>query len=457
MRVKYKITIAFVVLTTIVLASLCFFTYFNTEKDQHNDFAKMLHNRALTISSLLYSLEVVDYGILSKVDSATKNLLTSENVNVFNNRNECIYRFDRNVSDSISIPIHIINQVRKDKYVSTILGNKQIAAIYYKEADLPIVVSVAAIDNNGKIKLLKLKNNLIYGFVIGVILSLFFGLYFSKRILYPLIQISKTVDNISASNIEEKLPTSEHKDEWDTLATTFNKLLARLKESFDMQGRFIANASHELSTPLTSVNNQIDVTLRKERTNEEYLNVLRSVRLDVQHMSALTQQLLNIARTSSGGAIQAEDVRIDELLMELPSKLKKGNQKYKASVFFDELPDEEELSIVKGNYELLLSAFYNLAENGCKYSSNNKVQISLSFVDNRILVLFTNLCDSLKEEDLIKLFQPFQRGVNTQNIEGYGLGLSLTRRIILLHKGEIKAELQNDDSIMISVVLPSSI
>jgi two-component system sensor histidine kinase ArlS len=119
-----------------------------------------------------------------------------------------------------------------------------------------------------------------------------------------------------------------------SLSVTFNNLLHRLQESFEIQGRFISNASHELSTPLTSVINQIDVTLRKSRTNEEYLKVLQSVQSDAQHMTDLTQQLLVLARTSRGGALATMGIRIDEVIMELPGFIKKNIAGLFSTCFF---------------------------------------------------------------------------------------------------------------------------
>ena len=455
MRVKFKITLAFFILAVLLLLASCFFTYFNSESQHQKDFAKMLQNKALTISSLLFTNKKVSYNILSKVDSASKNLLFSENINVFNNKNERIYQYAEDANDTVEIPISLVEKARVENKVITQVSTKPTIAMYFNRNNFPIVISVSASDENGKNKLYALKWNLVYSFFVGSILSLIFGWVFSNIILTPLINISNRVNKISASNFEERLPVNNLKDEWNQLAKTFNDLLSRLRKSFELQGRFIANASHELSTPLTSVSNQIDVILRKDRTKEEYLQVLYSVKSDVQHMSELTQQLLEIARTSSGGSIQTENIRVDELLMEVPSLLKKINAKYNATIYFDDLPEDEDYCLVNGNHALLQAAFKNIAENGCKYSPNNHVKISLSFVDKKIVILFTNICTSINQLEIENLFQPFQRGSNSSNIKGYGLGLSLTRRIILLHKGEIKAEISNDKTIMISVILHS--
>jgi two-component system sensor histidine kinase ArlS len=306
-----------------------------------------------------------------------------------------------------------------------------------------------------KKNLAELVKTLSLAFFAGIVLTFFIGWIFSAELVKPVEKIATTVNNISANNIENRLPESPVNDEWNKLAITFNNLLQRLQDSFELQGRFISNASHELSTPLTAVSNQIDVTLQKSRTNEEYLEVLHSVRDDVHHMSALTQQLLNIARTARGGVVNTESTRVDEILMELPSLLKRISPQYAVKLSFDELPENEKLCMINGNYELLLSAFRNLAENGCKYAPDHIVNISLSFTGTRIVIRFSNVYESLRPDEVEKIFQPFQRGSNAANEPGYGLGLSLTRRIILLHKGEIKAELKAND-LEITVMVPSA-
>lgn len=444
-------------LTMLVLAALCFFIYFYTASQQHKDFEKRLHNRALTAASLLFQHPANGYRLLSTLDSATTNLLVSENISVYNNRNQRIYRFAKNYADTLATNTDFLNQVRLNGYLSADIDQKQAVAIYYQQAASPVVVVASAIDETGKNNLGELKQSLLIAFFAGSLLSYLTGWLFSRKLLQPIEKITTAVNTISATNIENRLPESTVTDEWNKLSVTFNNLLSRLQQSFEIQGRFISNASHELSTPLTAVINQIDVALRKPRTNGEYLSVLESVQADVSHMSTLTQQLLNIARTARGGAIQTEPVRIDEIIMEIPFLLKKVSPAYIVQTFFDELPDDENRCTVNGNYELLLSAFRNIAENGCKYAPDHTVKISLSFIDNRIVVLFTNSYTSFNPAELESMFQPFQRGANAGEEKGYGLGLSLTRRIILLHKGEIKAEITTPGNILITLILPASV
>jgi signal transduction histidine kinase len=123
------------------------------------------------------------------------------------------------------------------------------------------------------------------------------GYFFSGRLLQPVRSITQDVADISAQNLVRRLATGSTKDEWYHLASTLNDLLNRLQESFDMQRGFIANASHELSTPLTSISSQLEVALQRERSAEDYRRVMQSTYQDVKHMSRLTHTLLEFRQS----------------------------------------------------------------------------------------------------------------------------------------------------------------
>jgi two-component system sensor histidine kinase ArlS len=457
MKIRYRITAAFVLLTVTVLVAVCLVIYFSTSEQQKKDFDRRLYNRSFTVGRLLSRLPANGYEILSRIDSATINLMVNENILVYRQDNTLLYRFDKLISDTIQVKAEMIAEARMNGDASARFNDKQMVATYHPAIDGSIVVVTSARDENGRQNLQELRKSLLFALIAGTVLAFVTGWLFSRRLLKPLDRIADTVNSISANNIEARLVQTPVKDEWNKLSVTFNDLLRRLQDSFEIQGRFISNASHELSTPLTVVINQIDVTLQNERTPAEYLRVLRSVHAEVQHMAELTQHLLTLARTARGGAIKTEAVRIDELLMDIPSLMKEVAASYTVLVHFDELPDEENRSVIQGNRELLLSAFRNIAENGCKYSPDTTVKISLSFVSGRIVIIFSNRSNFANAAELETIFQPFQRGSNVGTEPGYGLGLSLTRRIILLHKGEIKAEMAVPDRMLITVILPASL
>jgi len=266
------------------------------------------------------------------------------------------------------------------------------------------------------------------------------GYLFSSQLVRPISHIIGEVNNISSHNLSRRLVTGSSKDELNQLAKTFNDLLNRLQESFNTQRRFISNASHELSTPLTSISSQLQVTLQMERTVQEYQRVLQSIQEDVEQMRQLTRNLLEIAKTGgSQGSIELNEVRIDELLLKVIADVKRISQSYIIELQIQD-PPEEERCMVFGNFDLLYIAFKNIIENGCKYSVDKRSTVDVSFENANIYIKVFNKGDVIAEQEIEQIFQPFFRGANAEDIKGFGLGLPLAKRIISLHKGEISVQ-----------------
>jgi signal transduction histidine kinase len=271
--------------------------------------------------------------------------------------------------------------------------------------------------------------------------------------LSPIRKITNEVTDISAYNLDRRIQTGKSKDEWYELSMTLNALLDRLKESFELQRRFISNASHELSTPLTLISSQLEVSLQRHRSDEEYRRVMESVLQDVHHMNRLVQTLLKFATASgNAGGLNIDLVRVDEILMRLPAE--KLDKSYSVSLSFDELPEEEEKLLVFGNEELLFSAIKNIVSNGCKYSTDHHTRVSLAITSRQLIVKVEDKGIGMEEKELENIFQPFYRIPDTSNIKGFGLGLSLANRIIKLHKGSIDVQSQLNKGTLFTISLP---
>jgi two-component system sensor histidine kinase ArlS len=216
-------------------------------------------------------------------------------------------------------------------------------------------------------------------------------------------------------------------------------LLNRLQESFDIQRRFISSASHELSTPLTSISSQLEVSLQRNRLAEEYRQVMQSVYQDVRHLSKLTQTLLEFATVSgTAGGIDIKLIRIDEVLMRLPGEMTKMDKGYSVKLEFDQLPADEEKLLVFGNAELLFTAIKNIVANACKYSLNRLAKVKLSVEQVEIIIAVEDNGKGIPENELKNIFQPFYRTEDSRATVGFGVGLPLVNRIMKLHKGQIK-------------------
>jgi hypothetical protein len=170
MKVRYKIILAFIVISAIMLVILFTVTYISTVSQQEKDFSRRLHNRALTVSYIYQRLPAGNYDFLSRVDSSTINLLGSESVYIFNNRNERIYRFARNYSDTVGISAEFIKQARLDGEARATIENKEVTALYSQLAEFPVVVVISAVDLVGKTNLKELLQNQVKTFMAGLLL-----------------------------------------------------------------------------------------------------------------------------------------------------------------------------------------------------------------------------------------------------------------------------------------------
>ena len=247
------------------------------------------------------------------------------------------------------------------------------------------------------------------------------------------------------------------RDEWHYLSQTLNDLLNRLQDSFELQQRFISHASHELSTPLTSISSQLEVALQRVRGIHEYQKIMQSIYQDVLNLNNLTRTLLEFAKASGKpGGLQIELVRVDEILMELPAEIKRMNNEFKLVLTFDGLPSDEEKLLVAGNKDLLLTAIKNIVSNACKYSGNRQALVNLSTNSKELIIRVKDNGRGIPETDLDNIFQPFFRTGETRFEPGFGLGLPLAYRIIKLHKGNIKVESTLDEGSVFTIFLPIS-
>lgn len=457
MPVRLRITFIFSLLVFVILGLVCSAIYYFSYTNRLNNIKTRLTNRAITTARLLSQSEVFDRALMHKIDQATSLAMKDKTVQAYDYRNQRIYAYSDSAVDTIAIEREILNDARINEQVYFRSGKKEAIAYHYTDRDNRIVVVAAGTDEEGQAVLNQLKLILLLSFCGGVIITFAVGFVFSKTLLKPVRNIADEVNEISASDFTRRIHEGKGRDEWAYLARTLNQLLDRLQESFEMQRRFISNASHELSNPLTSISSQLEVSLQRERDAEEYRSIINSVYQDVRQMNRLTQTLLQFAKTSgSSGGLEIKPVRIDEILMRLPSEMAKLNKQYSVSLLFEELPLEEARLLVFGNEDLLLMAFKNIVLNACKYSADHRATIKLAISRDQIAITIEDKGIGIPETELENIFQPFYRVQEPRTGEGFGLGLSLASRVIKLHNGFIQVRSELDKGTLFSINFPTA-
>ncbi len=271
------------------------------------------------------------------------------------------------------------------------------------------------------------------------------GVFTVRRALKPVRRIISTTQAIEPHELSARVPVPRESEMKD-LALTLNELLARLQKAFASQEQFIADASHQLKTPLAIIRGEIDVFHQAQaKTPEETTQLTLSILQETTQLAKLVDDLLLLARFD-GGALtpQFSRVRIDEVVLETIAQLKKLANQENVDISFNLLDgaDRAEDLEVSGDADLLRALFFNLIENSIKYSPKpGQTSVEISSQGSMIRVDVRDRGVGICREDLKRIFDRFYRGDKTQHqVAGVGLGLSIASRIARFHGGELTVE-----------------
>lgn len=220
-----------------------------------------------------------------------------------------------------------------------------------------------------------------------------------------------------------------------------NKTIKPIKETFEKQKQFIANASHELKTPLTIIRTNTSLVLsNKSLSVESQSKWLNYINNQIERMSELIDEMLSLAKIDT-------NMGFDEFVVFNLSKLLNNILlTFEAVIFENKIQLEsnikEDISI-KGDKESIKKVFIILLDNAIKYTNKSgKINVELMQDKNKIILKVKNTGEGIKKEDLNKIFERFYRVDTSRAREtgGYGLGLSIAKSIVESHNGKIYAE-----------------
>lgn len=436
LNIRTRLSFQFTYIVSLILILFSFIIYYFSADYREAEFYSRLEKKALTTAKLLIEVKEVDYNLMKIIDRNSLNALHNERVMIYDNKSHQIYNSLDN--DSIQIPKSFLDKIRLAKNVRYHEGkNEAIGLIFQLHNDSYIIIA-SAYDNYGRIKLYNLIWIILSGFIISVGSTIILGRIYATKALKPMSDVVTQVDKITIASLNMRVNEGNKTDEIAQLAITFNKMLERLESAFEMQRSFVSNASHELRTPLTSITGQLEVSLMKPRTQKEYEEILESVLEDIKNLNALSNGLLDLAKASSDiSAISLHPLRIDEIIWGTRSELTNNKKDYRIFIEFKEPIDEEMQLTIMGNEHLIKTAIVNLMDNACKFSPDNSARISLYTEGKNIVTEISDNGPGIDPADLKNIFHPFFRAQNVRNIPGNGLGLSLSKKIIEIHKGSI--------------------
>ena len=436
MGIKFRFAVLltfFVSLVLVVSFTSIYLLYYNYREEEFFDRVEAEGQEFADIVNNFKDQKVADEVKILK--GLHNNTLWDECLEVFDSTGIAI----NSLPDSFNYQIKqdFLLQIKRDidHKVKYFIGDKQYVAFY--KADTKNYVIASGNDFSGLKRLSNLKYILIAVFFGAIFITVFVSFSFVTQLLKPLTRLSNQIQHINESKLTERVEVTIGNDEIAQIGENFNSLLERLNNAFESQKTFVHHASHELRTPLATMFAQTESALKKELTVIEYKLLLQSLKEDQQELIELTNSLLLLSQYEKlNTSKEWPEIRIDEVIYDSISFTKKIFPNAEIIFSFENVPENEDDIMLKGNETLLKSAFGNLIKNGYLYSTDKKIIILVNYNNDSVFIHFDNIgnCITSTFEQLIT---PFFRGENSTNIRGFGLGLSIVDRIVKLHNGII--------------------
>ncbi|OYU64861.1 MAG: two-component sensor histidine kinase [Cytophagaceae bacterium BCCC1] len=427
------------------------FIYYTFTQYSYQDFHERLHIRAVTTAKI--QLEYHREGSYLKSFKA-------EYLEKLANEKDYIFALDTlkdfsALSKNLNVSSTFLNDAIKLKESYFNKNGVFFTGISYTVEGKNYLVIVSAENYYNTHHVVFLRQLLFGAFIISLLLIFFVSYWFSLKITKPLKEIMGDINKIGTDNLYLRLEGNNQNHELGSLILTFNQMLDRLETSFEAQNNFVSNASHELRTPLTTIIAEADLSLSRKRDTKHYEDSLKVILTEAEKLNTKTQALLFLAQTGfKGKELHFETVRIDELLLECKSTIDKIHPNNHVALNFSSLPENPESLLITANPQLLLLAISNIINNGIKYSNNQPVMVKVESVDETIKLTVSDLGIGIPNKELPYIYDPFFRGSNTSNFEGYGIGLPLARNIIRIHKGELHVFSNKPVGVVVEIRIP---
>ncbi len=280
--------------------------------------------------------------------------------------------------------------------------------------------------------------------------------WLAGRSFAPMKRLAETARKIQAGDLHQRVPVPPVRDEMQYLAVTLNEMLDSLDESFSSQRRFVADASHELRTPVAVIRNKAEVALLRSRSQDEYCTALHSIHAETERLSYLISDLLALARGDEGQArFEREAVRLDTLVEAVTANAQ-GLAEERGITLSMQVPQPVTLI---GDEARLIQVLLNLLDNAIRYTNpGGHVHMSLRTSGAAAQLVVRDTGIGIAPEHLPHIFERFYRADPARRRTGgsssSGLGLSIVEWVVHAHGGAVAVESRVGRGSSFTVTLP---
>lgn len=432
MRISTRLSLAFSFIASATFIAFGIAIYLFVENHRKNEFKERLTERLIITEKTFLEKDSFSPIEFEKIRTQFLNTLPEETEEVIEIGINKAPFFKFNYSADIKEDL-----LKNDSLYFEELDIQGLSKVFNVKGKNYLII-VTAVDQVGLQNLSFLRFSIMLLISIGIPLILIGSFIITKKALLPLTKKIQHANAISASNLHQRLEVFNPDDEIGELAIAFNKLLGRLELAFDANKSFISNASHEIKNPLTAIMGEAEVALSKTRTPKEYKESLNAILSEVEMLSSTVNNLLQLSKVSANEeGVNFEIIEFESFLEEVKTSF---NFVTPANQIIIKVDEKINNKCISGNRGLLKAALFNLFDNACKFSDNQEVEVLLSDQNQQLNLIIKDRGQGVSAEELINIKKPFFRGKNTIHIKGSGIGLTLTDKIIGLHKGEVNVQ-----------------
>ena len=299
-----------------------------------------------------------------------------------------------------------------------------------------------------------------------LLVSALFSIVVAGRALEPIRQLARQMDDLLKGGNYSPLPVPKTHDEIEQLTLNFNRLITQMQTTLAAQERFVANASHQLNTPLAIMRGELEVLSSRERSPVEVQAFHISLHQELQRLTQLVKDMLLVSRVKAGKEhFRFLPLQLDEVLGETIERMAKHAKGKNITFRYnidDELVSHESKLTYPGERQLLVCLFENLIENAIKYSPNDsRISVLLGQDSGRIQVEICDEGPGMSEAMMENMNDPqrFKRGGEVSGVAGSGLGLYLAVKVADFHHATItaKANFPQGTRFQVTFKAPSSV
>jgi len=280
------------------------------------------------------------------------------------------------------------------------------------------------------------------------------GWWVASRNVAPLGWMAEQASAISGSNLDRRLEIGRAARELTVLAASFNELLARLDQSFDSMRRFVADASHEMRTPIAVVRGEAEVALSRDRTSAEYQASLGLILDESRRLSRLVDDLLHLARADAGHVkLRSEEFYLNDLVAECCRSL--HSLAATRRIDLECRPSAD--AAFRGDPELLRRLVVNLLDNAIRYTEpGGKAEAAVDAAGPDLRIVISDSGPGIPPDAAPYVFDRFYRADKSRDRErgGSGLGLAIVKWIAESHGGKVSLASQPGAGTTFTVSLP---